>query len=79
MEDIEERIKGLFVKFFQMEPQEVTLEVNLKNDLEMDSTEVVELVLALEKEFNIRIGDSEITNRHCVGDIVNIVKSKLEQ
>lgn len=79
MQDVEGKIKGLFMKSFALKPEEVTLEANLRNDLEMDSTEVVELVLALEQEFEIQLGDGEITNRHCVGDITRVVQDKLGQ
>ncbi len=79
MENIEERVKKLFVKLFDMKPEEVNLEANLNDDLGMDSTEMVELVVALEKEFKIQIEDGEITNKHCVSDIVKIVENKLKQ
>ena len=79
MGNIEERVKKLLVKLFDMKPEEVNLEANLNDDLGMDSTEMVELVVALEKEFKIGIEDGEITNKHCVSDVVRIVKDKLEQ
>jgi len=79
MQDVEESIRKLFVKSFDMKPEEVTLEANLRNDLEMDSTEVVELVLALEREFDIKLGDDEITNKHHVGDVTKVVRDKLRQ
>lgn len=79
MEDIEKRIKELFVKLFDMKPEEVTLKANLNDDLGMDSTEMVELIVALEKEFKIGIEDGEITNKHCVSDVVRIVEDKLKQ
>ncbi|MDL1965471.1 MAG: acyl carrier protein [Candidatus Desulfofervidus auxilii] len=79
MENIEKRIKELFVKLFDMKPEEVTLKANLNDDLGMDSTEMVELIVALEKEFKIGIEDGEITNKHCVSDVVRIVKDKLKQ
>ncbi len=79
MENIEKRIKELFVKLFDMKPEEVTLKANLNGDLGMDSTEMVELIVALEKEFKIGIEDGEITNKHCVSDVVRIVEDKLKQ
>ncbi|AMM41159.1 acyl carrier protein [Candidatus Desulfofervidus auxilii] len=79
MENIEKRIKELFVKLFDMKPEEVTLKANLNDDLGMDSTEMVELIVALEKEFKIGIEDGEITNKHCVSDVVRIVEDKLKQ
>jgi len=79
MENVEKRIKELFVKLFDMKPEEVTLKANLNDDLGMDSTEMVELIVALEKEFKIGIEDGEITNKHCVSDVVRIVEDKLKQ
>jgi acyl carrier protein len=78
MEPIEERLKDLLVKSLHLEPNEVTLEANLKNDLEMDSTEVVELIITLEKEFGIKIGDDEVTNKQTVGEITEILRNKLK-
>jgi len=79
MENVEKRIKELFVKLFDMKPEEVTLKANLNGDLGMDSTEMVELIVALEKEFKIGIEDGEITNKYCVSDVVRIVEDKLKQ
>ncbi|MDL1956971.1 MAG: acyl carrier protein [Candidatus Desulfofervidus auxilii] len=78
MGNIEERVKKLFVKLFDMKPEEVNLEANLNDDLGMDSTEIVELTVALEKEFKINIEDGEIKKRHCVSDVVNIVKNRIK-
>jgi len=79
MDGIEDRVKGLFVHSFDMEPKEVISAANLKGDLGMDSTEVVELVLALEKEFDIKLDDDEVTNKHRVADVVKVIKDKLEK
>ncbi len=77
MEGIEGKIKNLFVKLFDVRPDEVTKEANLNDDLGMDSTEMVELTVALEKEFKVKIKDGEITNEHSVGDVLRIVENKL--
>ena len=78
MENIEQRVRELLVNSFDMEPDEVTLTANLKGNLGMDSTEVVELVLALEKEFDVKLGDREVTNKHYVADVVKVVEDKLK-
>jgi acyl carrier protein len=77
MEGVEEKIKNLFVKLFDVRPDEVTSEAILNDDLGMDSTEMVELTVALEKEFKIKIRDGEITNEHSVGSVLRIVENKL--
>ena len=79
MENIEEKIKGLLMKSLDMKPEEVTSEANLKKDLEMDSLEIVELVVALEKEFDIQIGDGTISNKNCVNDVVKVVQDRLKK
>jgi len=77
MDKVAERVRELFVRSFHLEPDEVTVEADLRRDLEMDSTEVVELVVALEQEFKIKITDGEITNRQKFGDVVQTIRSKL--
>ncbi len=79
MENVEEKIKGLLMKSFDMKPEEVTSEANLKKDLEMDSLEIVELVVALEKEFKVQIGDGTFTNKNSVGDVVKVVQDRLKK
>jgi len=77
--EVDETIKGMLMKSFDMKPEELTMEANLKKDLEMDSLEMVELEVALEKEFKIDIKDGEITNKNCVGDVIKVVQDKLKQ
>ena len=77
MANIEERMKDFFARFLDMEPEGIASQANLRDDLEMDSTEMVELVVALEGEFNIHLKDGEITNRNCVGDVIKTVGDKL--
>lgn len=73
----EEKIRGFFAQFLDMEPDEVGSCANLRDDLEMDSTETLEFIVALEKEFNIKISDGEVTNRHSVAEVVKTVEGKL--
>jgi acyl carrier protein len=77
MANIEERMKDFFARFLDMEPAGIASQANLRDDLEMDSTEMVELVVALEGEFNIQLKDGEITNRNCVSDVIKTVGDKL--
>lgn len=67
------------MKSLDMKPGEVTSEANLKEDLEMDSLEIVELVVALEKEFKVQIGDGTISNKNCVSDVIKVVQDRLKE
>ncbi len=78
MNNLEEKIKGILVKTFDMNPGEVASGAILGDDLEMDSLEIVEMVVALEKEFNIEIGDGTITPKNRFGDVIDIVRDRLK-
>jgi acyl carrier protein len=77
MDEISEKARQVLVDTFHLEPEEVTPEANLRNNLGMDSTEVVELAVALEQEFNIDIKDGELSNKQQVADVIRIIRSKL--
>lgn len=61
--------------------EEVKPEAKLKKDLGMDSLDIVELTMELEKEFSISIADEEYRtlndNESTVADVVKLVESKL--
>ncbi|MCJ7806400.1 MAG: acyl carrier protein [Clostridia bacterium] len=46
-------------------------------DIDADSLDIVELVMALEEEFDLEISDQEIENIKTVGDIVRYIESKV--
>ena len=53
----------------------VTLEANLKEDLDADSLDAVELIMAVEEEFDIEIPDDKATEIKTVQDIVDYIKA----
>ena len=77
MDETSDRVRRVFVDTFHLEPGEVNPEAHLRNNLKMDSTEVVELAVALEQEFNVELNDGELSNKQQVADIIGIVRSKL--
>ena len=46
-------------------------------DIDADSLDVVELVMALEEEFNLEIADEEVEKIKTVGDVVNYIESQI--
>ena len=74
MSDIATRVKTLIVEKLGVEESEVTPEASFTNDLGADSLDTVELVMALEEEFECEIPDEEaekITNVQQAIDYVN--------
>lgn len=58
------------------EDTEVTMETSLMEDLEADSLDAVEIIMALEDEFDISIDDDEAENFKNIGDIVKFIESQ---
>lgn len=57
-------------------PPETTLETNLYDDLGMDSLDIVEMAMGVEKQFHISIGDDQLWEIKTVGDLVTVIESK---
>lgn len=68
-----EKVRAIVVEQLGVEEEEVTLETSFE-DLNADSLDIVELVMALEEEFNIEIPDEEAEKIRTVGDAVNYIK-----
>lgn len=72
-----EKFKSCAVEVLQVPADKVTLEAKFQDDLEADSLEVVELVMALEEEFDITIEESELDGVQTVGEAFELVTSKI--
>ena len=55
---------------------ELTLETSLKEDLDADSLDAVEVIMALEDEFGIEIPDEDAENMKTIGDICHYIEEK---
>ncbi len=75
--EVFEKVKGLFVEELGIDADKVTMEAKLEEDLEIDSLGIVEVVMAFEDEFSIEIDDEELTDVETVGQAVNLLHSKL--
>lgn len=56
-------------------PESLTAETSFKDDLNVDSLDVVEIVMALEEFFDIEIDDDEVLKFNTVGDVVRYIES----
>ncbi len=67
------RIKGIMLQRVMAAPEAVTWDALLKEDLEVDSLDMVELAMMLEDEFAIKVPDDVIADVKTVGDVVEFV------
>ncbi len=75
--DIEAKVKEIIVDKLGVEEAEVTPSANFTNDLGADSLDTVELIMELEKQFDIQIPDEDAEKIATVGDAINYVKGKV--
>lgn len=72
-----ERIKKIIVEQLDVDANEVTPEASFTEDLGADSLDVVELIMALEEEFNIEIPDEDAEGIRTVQEAVDYIDRKL--
>lgn len=71
--DTFERVRNIIVEQLGVEPDEVTMEANFRDDLEADSLDLVELIMQFEEEFGGEISDEEAQKIVSVGDAVKFL------
>lgn len=73
MASIEEKVKSIIVEQLGCRAEEVKPEKSFVDDLEADSLDIVELVMAMEEQFEIEIPDEEAENIKTVGDAIKYI------
>ncbi len=73
MASIEEKVKSIIVEQLGIPEDEVKPEASFIDDLGADSLDIVELVMAMEEEFEIEIPDEEAENIKTVGDAIKYI------
>lgn len=75
MADTLERVKKIIVDRLGVDESKITLEASFKEDLGVDSLDVVELVMELEDEFDLEISDEDAEKITSVGEVVKYIES----
>ena len=73
-----EKVKGIIVEQLGTNADAVKLDASFIDDLGADSLDIVELIMALEEEFNTEIPDSDAEKIVTVGDVVDYIKEHLD-
>lgn len=78
MADITSRVKAIIVDKLGVDEAELTPEATFTNDLGADSLDTVELIMELEKEFDITIPDDQAEKIATVGDVIAYVEEHVK-
>ena len=73
-EEIFEKVKGVIVEQLGVAEGNITMKASFIDDLGADSLDIVELIMALEEEFDIERPDSDAEKVVTVGDVVEYIK-----
>ncbi len=77
MATTEDRVRDIIVELLGVEPSRVTTNARFREDLEADSLDLVELIMAIEEEFGGEISDEEAQKITTVGEAVNYIDTRM--
>ena len=77
MSDTLDRFRDCAVEVLAVDADQVTPEASFADDLDADSLDLVELVMALEEEFDISVDEEELEDVTTVAHAIELVESKL--
>ena len=77
MASLEQRVAGIIVEQLGVSPEEIAPEASFMEDLGADSLDIVELVMAMEEEFDIEIPDDDASTLERIADALSYLKKRI--
>lgn len=78
MKEVKERVNQIIIEQLGIKLEELKPEASFIDDLGADSLDTVELIMALEEEFNAEIPDEQAEKIKCVQDIYDYINTKIK-
>ena len=72
-----DKLKELLAEQFEVDPDSISRETDIKTDLGADSLDVVEFIMMIEEEFGVPITDEHSYDSKTVGDVADYIESLL--
>lgn len=76
-QEILDKVRDIILDVIEVEREEITLEASLRGDLQADSLASIEIIMALEDEFNIEIDEQLARNLATVGELIATIETML--
>ncbi len=77
-QDAQDRLRKIIAEQLSVDEEEVVPEASFIEDLNADSLDLVELIMTLEEEFNIKISDEDAENIRSVQDAIDYLQEHLD-
>ena len=74
-----DKVKKVIADQLGLDAEEITMDSSFVDDLGADSLDIVELIMALEEDFDIEIPDEDAEKIASVGDVVEYIRSHSEE
>ena len=74
-----DKVKKIIAEQLSLNEEEITMESSFLDDLGADSLDVVEIIMALEEEFDIEIPDEDAEKAATVGDVTDYIKKRVDE
>ena len=71
-----DKVKAIILEQFMADEDSITIQTSFIDDLEADSLDLIELVMAIEEEFGLSIEDQDVGDIKTVGDVVNYISER---
>ena len=72
-----DKIKEALATQFELDPEKITKDTDVMNDLGADSLDLVELIMMLEEEYGVSVTDESVYERKTVGEIADFIESMI--
>lgn len=70
-----DKIKEILAEQLSVDPDKITMNSLLEEDLDADSLDAIDIVMSIEDEFQVKVPDEVIADMKSVGDIVNFIEN----
>ncbi|MBQ1924765.1 MAG: acyl carrier protein [Proteobacteria bacterium] len=72
-----EKVRDILAEQLEIDPETITLDTNIVDDLEADSLDFVEMITTIEDEFNIQITDEKVGDFRTVRQVVEFLETQV--
>ena len=75
--NIFEKLKAMAVEQIGIDPDLIKPESDIIKDLGCDSLDIVDMLMSVEEEFGVTVGDKDVSEMRTMADVVNFIDNKL--